>query len=277
MASEKSKRQIRNTICRKVDRIIHMALALFIITALIPFSAKASSCGHDCASCHMLTKQEAEGLLTNQAGTKVLGVENAPVKGLWQVSVEKEGEKSTLYIDYAKKNILSGSILITDLSGQTSQEPLVKDLYADLLTLDFSKAILLGNNNAKKRIAVFTDPTCPHCVMFHAEMKKIVAKHSDIAFYLFLYALDPSAESIAKSIACEKKWPLQALEDAFRGTELPAARCDAGVVETNMAYAKKNLIMSTPTIIFPNGKIHFGAISKEEFIKLLSRNSVGDK
>lgn len=255
------------------------AVCLIITAALVPFIAGASSCGHDCAACHTITKQEAESLLKKQEGIKVMSVTNAPVQGLWQVSVEKEGEKSALYIDYAKKNILSGNITITGLNGKAaSSQGLREKVYsADLSSLDFQNAILLGSKDAKKRIAVFTDPTCPHCVMFHDEIRKIVARNKDIAFYLFLYTLDPSSQVTAKSIACEKQKPLQVLEDAYHGKTLPVALCNTTVLDANIAYAKKNLIMSTPTIIWPNGSIHFGAISAAEFLTLLSQNSLPGK
>ncbi|MEF9427203.1 MAG: hypothetical protein L0956_08555 [Candidatus Mariimomonas ferrooxydans] len=42
---------------------------------------------------------------------KVLSVWPAPVEGLWEVVMESGGKKSILYIDSAKKNILSGYII----------------------------------------------------------------------------------------------------------------------------------------------------------------------
>ena len=91
--------------------------------------------------------------------------------------------------------------------------------------LPLKEALMMGPKNAKKKVAVFTDPDCPYCQKLHEEIKILQSKRHDIAFYIFLRPLPMHKESPkkAEAILCEKSLTL--LDDALAGKPVPDRTC----------------------------------------------------
>jgi thiol:disulfide interchange protein DsbC len=119
--------------------------------------------------------------------------------------------------------------------------------------LPLKDAVVMGAKGAKKKVVVFTDPDCPYCRKLHEEMKQVIEKRKDIAFYLFLYPLPMHKEAYKKSqaVLCEKSVAL--LDDAFSGKAVPEPACGKEPVEKNLTLAKDLDINSTPTLIREDG------------------------
>lgn len=247
-----------------------VAVVAFLLNAQVVFASEG--CGHECASCHVLTKQEAQEAIKKLPKTKVLGVADAPIRGLWELSVTQAGKKKVLYLDYSKQNIIQGKIV--SMNGTANQPKKAEDGRIDMKGFDYSGALILGDRAAAKRIAVFTDPNCPHCQMFHDEMNKIVQKRKDIAFAVFLYPLNPNPSSdsyvTSQSVLCERSVKL--LDDAYHGIPVPQKTCEGSLIEKNIALARKYRIDGTPAIVFPNGKVNMGALSEKDLLDLLEKN-----
>jgi thiol:disulfide interchange protein DsbC len=202
----------------------------------------------DCAACHKLDKKEAEELIKklNPAIT-VVDVRLAPVKGLWQIEVDAgEGKRGALLLDFAKKYFVVLSQLIPiDAIGKPQK--------TDFSKLPLKDAVVLGAKGAKKKVAVFTDPDCPYCQKLHEEMKQVISKRKDIAFYLILYPLPMHKDAYKKSqaVLCERSPDL--LDDAFSGKALPEPKCTNEQVEKNIALGKELNINGTPTMVREDG------------------------
>jgi len=89
---------------------------------------------------------------------KVLEVRFAPIKGLWEVTIEKNGQKGIAYIDFSKKNIVSGSIFNIETKSNLTQERLIEINRVDVSQIPLDDAIVLGDKGAKYRVIVFDDP-----------------------------------------------------------------------------------------------------------------------
>lgn len=72
----------------------------------------------------------------------------------------------------------------------------------------------------------------------------------------------------AKAILCENSMEL--LEKSFAGEQLPAPSCDTDQVDKNIALAKANRVSSTPTLIFPDGRVIKGYKPPEKIVELLN-------
>jgi len=216
----------------------------------------------NCASCHKLDKKEADILIKklNPALT-ALEVREIAVKGLWQIEVDAgEGKRGALLLDYAKKHLIVLSQLIPiDAIGKPRK--------TDYSKLPLKDAVVLGAKNAKKKIVVFSDPDCPYCRKLHDEMKQVIEKRKDIAFYLILYPLPMHKDAYKKSqaVLCEKSSAL--LDDAFSGKAMPEPACGKEQVEKNLALGKNLEINGTPTLIREDGTMVSAFLPADKLIE----------
>ncbi len=106
-----------------------------------------------------LTSEDAKKVLETIApGIKVISLAESPIKGLYEVIVETGGKKSIVYLDREKKHLVLGQIV-----DVISKRNITKEKFDDINRVDFSQiplddALVLGNPDAKYKVAVFDDP-----------------------------------------------------------------------------------------------------------------------
>ena len=221
-------------------------------------------CEADCAKCHSLDKDEARQILMKlkAVDARVVDIKMSPIGGLWEVSVEDKGKKGTIYVAFSKKYVMGGAIYEIDsnkaqeISGESNRRP---ERYVDTSKIPLDSAILLGDNNAKYKVVVFTDPDCPFCSKLHEEIKKVVSERKDIAFYIKLMPLKmhPDAYWKSQSIQCGKS--LRLLDDNFQKKAIPKPDCDTKIIDENISLAGDLGITGTPTLVLPDGLVVIGA------------------
>lgn len=232
-----------------------------------------SGCDEDCTKCHSLKLDEAAEILRSMKITdaRVIDVQMSPLKGLWEINVEKEGKRGLFYIDFSKQFIVSGSIIEIKTSVNKTQEKLSDSPVAHIpqKKIPLKEALILGNKISQKKVIIFTDPDCPFCNKLHAELKKIVETRKDIAFYIKLLPLKmhKDAYSKSKAILCEKS--LKFLEDNFEGKQIPKPSCEAKEIDENIKLAEKLGITGTPTIIMPDGRVFQGFFTADKLLSLI--------
>lgn len=207
-----------------------------------------------CADCHTLSKEEAAKILkTDRFKSQVKDVRQSPVKGLWEIEIT-QGEKVFLvYMDFSKKYLVEGRFTPVEELGESQALKKV-----DVKKIPLDNAVVMGNPKAENKVIVFDDPDCPYCAKLHEEIKKIIAKRSDIAFYIKLYplAIHPNAYEKSKAIVCQKSSKL--LDDAFTGKKLPKAECETQEIDNNIKLAEELGIRGTPALIMPDGRLFPG-------------------
>ncbi len=226
-------------------------------------------CGEKrCIDCHSLTKEEA-GFLLGTGADRVLKVEQAEMPGVWAVEVEKAGRKYPIYINYSKSHLIQGQVV-----RLKDGENLTKLRMASLNRVDVSRipledALIIGDPQALKKVVVFTDPQCHFCAKLHRELPEVVARDSNIAFFIKLLplAMHPDAYHIAKSVICNRS--IKMLEDSFAGKSVPPPLCRADAVDETIELARKLGIRSTPTLVLPDGRPFSGYKKADQLLKLL--------
>ncbi|MCE5195007.1 MAG: DsbC family protein [Nitrospiraceae bacterium] len=250
-------------------RII-ITLAVLLNLAVISYAFSAEIAGHECTKCHVLTKEEAKNALKNPfPDAKIIEVLASPIKGVWEVDFESNGKKGLIYLDYSKMlatpaiyDLKAGTNLTAERNYQLNK--------IDMSKIPLNKALVMGQKNAKNKIIVFTDPDCPFCGKLHQEIKKVIEKRKDIAFYLKLYPLvkiHPDSYKKSKTIICQKSIAL--LEDNFEGKSIPEKECNTSEVDDNIKLAEQYGITGTPAIILPDGGILPGYKDAETLIKII--------
>ncbi|MBF0554341.1 MAG: DsbC family protein [Nitrospirae bacterium] len=252
--------------------------AAAIMLLLASYNADAmNGCDTNCATCHKLSKQEATEIVNGlNPGLSVEGVQVSPSKGLWEIVVksktEPKGEKVILYLDFSKGNLLIGKLIKLKTKENLTDKRNMELNKVDYSAIPVKDALLLGEKNAKHKVIIFTDPDCPYCKKLHEEIKKIVAKRSDIAFYILLYPitkLHPDSMKKSRTVMCAKS--LQLLDDAFDKKPLPEPACSAKTIDDNIKVAEGLGITGTPAIILPDGVLIRGAMPAEELLHLIDK------
>ena len=231
---------------------------------LSPFTSSAFSgqtgCAGNCIDCHKLEKKEAEEIIKKIAPNgKVTEVKLSPAKGLWQIEVDAGEKKGTLYIDFSKKFLIAGQIVPIDSIGKPAPQR-----KTDFSKLPLSQAVLMGPKKAQKKVVVFSDPDCSYCRKLHDEMKLVLEKRKDIAFYIILYPLPMHKDAYKKiqTVLCEKSLGL--LDDIFSGKAVPEPKCGSEQVEKNIALAKELEFSGTPTLVREDGTVLSGYLPADK-------------
>ncbi len=229
-------------------------------------SVDGGGCASDCLSCHSMSRDDAGKLLkVDDFDAKVLDVKMSPVKGLWQVDVEQGGRSIVVYIDFAEEYLVQGQLGFTPLKefGELPK--------ADLSKVDYDKAIIIGEADAKYKVLAFSDPDCPYCQKLHKEMKLVVDERKDIAFHVILFPLPSHVNARAESIAIVCERSLKLLDDAMENKAVPEATCETTEIDDNIALGKELGVKVTPTLILPTGSIVEGSLKAENIIRYIDK------
>ncbi len=115
--------------------------------------------GQECSKCHTLNKDEAKDLLKNLIpDVVILDVRLSPVKGVWEVDLESRGRKGIVYVDFLKKHFFSGALVSIAERKNLTQEKLVELNKVDVSQIPLHDALVMGDEKARIRVIVFTDP-----------------------------------------------------------------------------------------------------------------------
>lgn len=252
-----------------------MKLLVTVILLLVGWANSAGAfqgggCGAgDCKDCHQLTREEAAEILQGVAG-KVIDVKFSEVQGLWVVDLDQQGKKIPIYLDFSKQFLISGRVVRLATREDLTEKRFRALNKIDVAQISLNDALVVGKPDAANKIIVFDDPECTFCLKLQGEMKKVVDRRADIAFFIKMFPLTnihPGAYAKAKTIICEKS--LQLLEDSLAGKEIPPPQCETDQVDKNIELGRKIFVKSTPTLIFPDGSVVPGYKSAERIIEFL--------
>lgn len=228
---------------------------------------------HNCTTCHTLSKEEAKTLLKNFG--EVEDIKPAPVKGLYEVTIQQGNQQMAAYVDFSKQLILAGRIFDINTRKMITPPPKkvpVKLSKAKLDRIKRENSIIMGNGNSKKRMFVFTDPDCPHCKRLHEELKKLVSMEPDLAVYIKMYPLKMHPKAYDKARLILAAGSLDMLNKAFAGEKLPAPgeKDRKEPVDETINLAKSLGIRGTPAVVFPDGRLVTGFRNAKQMQDLLT-------
>ena len=150
-------------ISRKNGRIWCCTLACMLLALFAATGAYAFKESGDCNKCHTLSEQEMVPLLgkIRAPDAKVLDIRPAPVKGFWEVALDRRGQRFVVYVDFSKKFASPGP-LIEFATGQDRTRERIAQLNdarrVDMGKLAVNDALIVGKETASKRVFVFLDP-----------------------------------------------------------------------------------------------------------------------
>ncbi|MBF0537561.1 MAG: DsbC family protein [Nitrospirae bacterium] len=232
-------------------------------------------CDENCISCHKLSVEEAGQLLKDFAPTaKVEAVQQAPSKGLWEITINTGKNNVIAYLDYSKENLIIGSIVKIKTKKNLTEDRLTEVNKVNVSTIPLKNSILMGPKNAKIQLIVFTDPDCPFCKQLHGELKALLEKLKDVSIHIILFPLTklhPMSYKHSKAIACEKS--LKLLDDVFAGKEIPEPKCETSVIDDNIKLAEGIGLTGTPAVVMPDGRVLRGTFKADDLVKEIEKST----
>ena len=249
------------------------ALTVMILVCPLPAHAfkTSGSSETNCSDCHTMEIRETEAILKDLVN-EVHGVGFSEIPGFYIVDATgKNGKRGLLYLDFSKKYVIAGNFVSIAEKLNISQREMARLRRVDPTTIPLTDSLVIGDPGASKKLILFTDPQCPYCEKLHPELKKVVKTDPDIVFFIKmmpLVSIHPDSHRIARSILCEGSVKL--LEDSFAGKKIPDPSCQSDAVDRTIELAQELGISSTPTLIFPDGRLVSGYRSAENIINLLN-------
>ena len=196
--------------------------------------------------------------------TNVESVATTSIPGMYEIVIGR----NIAYIDASAKYFIFGHMY-----DMPAQRDLTASRIETLMRIDFAQlplgdAIKTVKGTGARKLAVFSDPDCPHCKV----LEKSFAEMTDITIYTFLLpiaGLHPQAKSKAIAIWCSKDrskaWDAFMLKGTLPATAATSAgtgnavNCDTPL-ERNAALAQRYKINGTPTLIAADGRSLPGAM-----------------
>jgi thiol:disulfide interchange protein DsbC len=246
--------------------------AVLLLCVFTPASQAADKSAKNVAEkCPELEKKKVDIIVKKVIpGAIAVAIKESPVKGVWQVEVEKGGQRGGIFLDCSGKYILQLMPLDAYLQQIQAQQP---PQQVDLAKIPLGDSITVGAKTAAKKVIVFSDPDCPYCRQLHTTIKQIIAKRPDIAFVEMLYPLPMHLESPKKvqSILCSRSTEM--LDEAFSGKTVPEppAGCTADAMNRNAALAQSLNLNSTPTLVRDDGAVVAGALPEDKLIEWIDK------
>lgn len=250
---------------------------ILLLTAVTAGAMPFEGCGTRCSQCHSLSKEEASRLL--QGIGEVKSVRMAPIKGLFELTVENKGREAVVYVNYGKTALIPSPIFniatrrpfLPASSARHEQQKPPRER-VDINTVPTANSIVIGNPSGKKKLFVFTDPECPFCAHLHKELWKLVALEPDLTIYVKMFPLKMHPGSFDRARVILSAGTPEILNKNFAGEPLPAPGLNdpAKPVEDTIKYGESIGISATPTIILPDGRIVVGYRDAQTLKKLIA-------
>ncbi len=255
----------------KKFRVVAIVSAMLFMVFFSPASQAAEKGEKTVIDCPRLEKKEADSIVKKIIpDASTVDVKESPVKGIWQIDVEKGGQHGSIWIDCSKKYLIQLIPLEAYLKQMEAQRTPQK---VDLSKIPLTDSITVGSKTAAKRVIVFSDPDCPYCRKLHESIKQIIAKRPDIAFVEILFPLPMHKEAPKKvqAILCSKS--VEMLDDAFSGKSVPEppAKCTAEAMERNIALARSLNFNGTPTLVRDDGTVLSGFLPEDKLLEWIDK------
>ncbi|HWU34457.1 MAG TPA: DsbC family protein [Methylovorus sp.] len=198
---------------------------------------------------------------------RVESITKTSYSGLYEVFLDGQ----IIYTDDKFSFLIADGRLIEpktkrDVTGERLDE-LTK---VDFSSLPLDQAIKVVKGNGSRKLVVFSDPDCPYCKRL--EQKELV-NINDVTIYTFLFPLEqlhPDAGNKAKAIWCAPDRAKAWQDWVLNGQLAKAGNCDTSAIDKSAELGRKLGVVSTPTLIFADGKRMLGAYPAKDIEKAMT-------
>lgn len=187
-----------------------------------------------------------------------------PYAGLYEVLMDNK----LFYTDEQVTYILVGNLIDVKSSQNLTQQRLRKLTAIDWKSLPLDLAIKKVKGDGSRKLAVFSDPMCQHCIVQEKELARI----TNVTIYTFLYPIErlhKGATARAQAVWCSQD-KAKAWEELMMSRIDPKAKSCRDPLKKIEEVGTRLKIDVTPTMIFGDGTVVNGGIVAQQVEKLLS-------
>lgn len=198
---------------------------------------------------------------------KIVSVQKLPVMELFEVVVQRfDGTHMILYADPQGQFLILGSLVEASTERNLTAERLRKLSGVDWNTLPLHSAITSKRGSGRRQIAILSDPNCPYCKRFEADLAAV----DDITVHILPYAvIKPDSVRQAKAVWCSRD-RLKAWNDLMQKRIEPEAKPDCeNPIDALIEFGRRVGATGTPTWFLTSGEKYSGAMPMEQLLPLL--------
>ncbi len=183
--------------------------------------------------------------------------------------LEAEMGTTVFYVTPDGKFVLMGDMIDTQSRSNLSEKRR-RTLTAKLLeSIPEKNMIVIGPQNARRTLTVFTDVDCVYCRRMQTEDVPELNKNGVKVRYLLFPRTAPGSESYNRSISvwCASD-RVKAVGDAMAGKEIATKTCTNPIAD-NLEMAEHLGVSGTPAIFFEDGRRLPGYTPARQVLTLL--------
>lgn len=199
-------------------------------------------------------------------GAKIEGIQATPVPGIFEVRFRSDRGPQIVYTDATASHIFVGRIYETKSDRNLTEERMQKLLAIKFESLPLDLAIKVTRGAGRRVLAIFSDPYCPACRSFEAELAKL----DDVTIHYFLYpVIRPELADHSKAAWCAKDRARAWLALAQHGKQPAGAANCANPIDRILELGRGLNVGSTPTVFLANGERLSGGLPADKLSALL--------
>ena len=215
-------------------------------------------------------RQLRSGLERLLPGLEVGEIRAAPVEGLYEVVLGSR----IVYVSGDGRYLLQGPLI--DLAQQKNlTAPRLRQMKAEVVaSLDESRMVIFGPEDARHTITVFTDIDCGYCRKLHSEIDQYTGRGIRVRYLFYPRAgVGSSSYDKAVSVWCadDRK---RAMTLAKAGKPIEQRDCPNPVKE-DLALGERMGVNGTPAILLQNGEMIPGYVPAERLLRILEATEKG--
>ena len=187
-----------------------------------------------------------------------------PYPGLYEVLMDNR----LFYTDEQVSFVMVGNLIDVKSSQNLTQQRLRKLTAIEWKDLPLDLAIRKVKGDGSRRLAVFSDPMCPHCITQERELAKV----TNVTIYTFLYPIErlhKGATERSRAVWCSPD-RAKAWDDLLLNRVEPRAKPCADPIAKIEALGTKLKVSVTPTLVFGDGTVVTGGIAAQQVEKHLA-------
>ena len=213
-------------------------------------------------------------LQSDRSDLQFTEVKKSPLAGYYEFSIEN---RQTIYVSEDAEHFFAGELYFSEADRFVNATEIARsdERKLELASIPESEMIIYAPEGETKAVMnVFTDVTCGYCRKLHEQMAEMNALGIEVRYLAYpRTGVRRDGEFTSAYAETSKAWCAEdqhaAMDQLKGGDRVATPSCDDNPLEKHYAIGQKLGISGTPAIVLPDGSLHPGYRSPENYAALL--------